>query len=45
MNLLLIMAALTLLIMLVAFMAMTHEDRAVLREQEEQPFRGLQAGD
>ncbi|GGM31674.1 hypothetical protein GCM10008956_04790 [Deinococcus arenae] len=45
MNLLLIMAALTLLIMLVAFVAMTHEDRAVLREQEERPFGTLQAGD
>ncbi|MBZ9712091.1 hypothetical protein [Deinococcus multiflagellatus] len=47
MDVLLIMAALTLLIMLVAFMALTHEDRALLREQEDAPapLRGLQAGD
>ncbi|WP_189072129.1 hypothetical protein [Deinococcus sedimenti] len=45
MSVLLIMAALTLLVMLVSFVAMTHEDRAILREQEDHPFRGLQAGD
>ncbi|BBN94531.1 hypothetical protein DEIGR_101997 [Deinococcus grandis] len=45
MSLLLIMAALTLLVMLVSFVVMTHEDRAILREQEERPYRNLQAGD
>ncbi|UBV43650.1 hypothetical protein LAJ19_05400 [Deinococcus taeanensis] len=45
MNLLLIMAALTLLIMLVAFVAMTEEDREILRELEAQPARNFTAGD
>ncbi|MBZ9752539.1 hypothetical protein GO986_10740 [Deinococcus sp. HMF7620] len=45
MNLLLFMAALTILVMLIAFMALTHEDRALMREQEDLPLRGLQAGD
>ncbi|GAA5439637.1 hypothetical protein ACFQDE_15830 [Deinococcus caeni] len=38
MNLLLIMAALTLLIMLGAFVALTRDDRALLREQEDLPL-------
>lgn len=37
MNLLLIMAALTLLIMLGAFVALTRDDRALLTEQEDLP--------
>jgi hypothetical protein len=38
MNLLLIMAALTLLIMLGAFVALTRDDRALLRDQEDLPL-------
>ncbi|WP_189065766.1 hypothetical protein [Deinococcus seoulensis] len=37
MNLLLIMAALTLLIMLGAFVALTRDDRALLTEQDDLP--------